>query len=242
MQPSPKTKAMMYQRISIPNYDKVPIEVEFLVIHYTGGTLERALSLFKNPEAAVSAHLIIGTEGEIIETVPCMEGTALRAWHAGKSYWFNDGRQWENFNNFSIGIELVNFNGNIFRYTESQYQSLSQVIKHLQGIYPALKSATRILGHEHIACRRGKADPGCLFEWERIFKSCYTDTYTLVKRRCICPSNLRQAFKSLAKFAPTDNSMKMSQFWSAFNHAMETAISMRYRNRKDSDDLSCENA
>lgn len=230
---------MMYQRVNIPNYDSIPIEVEFLVIHYTGGTLERALSLFKNPKAAVSAHLIIGTEGEIIETVPCMEGAALRAWHAGKSYWFSDGRWWENFNNFSIGIELVNFNGNIFRYTESQYRSLSRVVRHLQGLYPALRSATRILGHEHIACWRGKADPGCLFEWERIFRTCYADVHTF-ERRCVCPSNLRRAFKGLVKFAPTGDFVKMSQFWSAFNRAMETAISMRYR--KNGDDLSCRGA
>ncbi|MDE0092638.1 MAG: hypothetical protein OXN83_05090, partial [Oligoflexia bacterium] len=43
-------------------------------------------------------------------------------------------------------------------------------------IYPALKSSDRVLGHEHVAGCRGKKDPGCFFDWKRLFKKVYADS------------------------------------------------------------------
>ena len=77
---------------------------------------------------------------------------------------------WKGFNDFSIGIELVNYNGNVFPYTDQQYEALAQVILHLKSKYSSLKQAKRIVGHEHISGFRGKADHGHLFDWKRFLR------------------------------------------------------------------------
>ena len=66
----------------------------------------------------VSAHLLVRRDGTIIQLVPFN----LRAWHAGVSRY--KGR--ENFNDFSIGIELEG--SPISRYTNIQYEKLNEVI------------------------------------------------------------------------------------------------------------------
>src|SRR5690606_5256919 len=72
-----------------------------IVIHYTAGpSVASAVNTFKNPTAKVSAHLVIGRDGEIVQMVPF----DTIAWHAGKSEY--NGRS--GYNNFSIGIEIVN--------------------------------------------------------------------------------------------------------------------------------------
>jgi N-acetylmuramoyl-L-alanine amidase len=157
-----------------PNYTDLVIGVEYVVIHYTAATLERTLDIFMNPASEVSAHLVIDRDGVVHELVPCFDGSALRAWHAGKSRLeVQGGALVEGFNDRSIGIELVNLNGNIIPYTEAQYAALFKTIERLKGIYPALAKAEAIIGHEQIAGFRGKCDPGILFEWERLFSVCY---------------------------------------------------------------------
>jgi N-acetylmuramoyl-L-alanine amidase len=77
-------------------------DIDTIVIHYTGGeTLDGAVSWFMNKTAQASAHYIIGRDGEIVQMV-LNEDTA---WHAGKSQL--DDRK--SVNQFSIGIELVNW-------------------------------------------------------------------------------------------------------------------------------------
>ena len=110
-----------------PNYDPVEIPVEFLVLHYTAGDLASTLELFLDPAREVSAHLIIAEDGEVFELVPCWDGLVHKAWHAGRSFWIDPEKKWEEFNNFSIGIEIVNLNGNLFPYSERQYQALAEV-------------------------------------------------------------------------------------------------------------------
>jgi N-acetylmuramoyl-L-alanine amidase len=154
------------------NYDAYPISVEFLIIHYSATSLDGLLKIFFDEQAKVSAHFVISTEGEVMELVPCLDGVVHRAWHAGRSRW-HDEREWAGFNDFSIGIELINLNGNIFPYTWKQTVALKELILHLQSKFPALKDPARILGHEHIAGFRGKVDPGICFDWADVFRSCY---------------------------------------------------------------------
>ena len=151
------------------------IPVEFVILHYTAQTLKGSLDIFLNSKP-VSCHLIIDRDGSVYELVECWEGICKKAFHAGLSYFLSNKKEkWEDFNNFSIGIELVNWNGNIFHFTEEQYHSLFEVLAHLKEIYPNLKNSDRILGHEHIAGFRGKKDPGRLFDWKRLFKEVYKD-------------------------------------------------------------------
>ena len=213
-----------YSVVPTVNYDAVVIDVEYVVIHYTGGSLKRSLELLLDPDKEVSAHLLIAEDGSIIELVPCLDGEALMAWHAGDSTWSDGNRTWDGFNNFSIGIELVNLHGNFFEYTEDQYQSLIQVIDYLKSIYPSLQSADRVVGHEHIAGWRGKADPGCMFEWERVFRECYSGQKAPV-RVPVMPEPLKTA---LAKFLPyePDGEDESAEFWHAMNYSTEVAIGL----------------
>jgi len=118
------------------------------------------MKIFHDEQSKVSAHFVIAEEGEVIELVPCTH----RAWHAGESKW----EGWTRFNDISIGVELINRNGNIFPYSSKQMTALKKLIEHLQQQFPALKNPRRILGHEHIAGYRGKIDPGIYFNWGEI--------------------------------------------------------------------------
>ena len=206
------------------------IPVEFVILHYTAQSLKGSLNIFLNSKQ-VSCHLLIDTDGQVYEMIPCWDGVCKKAFHAGKSFfkeppkettretskenpkeqnskqktqsknvkevhkvidreqknhWKNvketkkeTNKQWKNFNNFSIGIELINLNGNLFPFTDQQYQSLFKVINHLKNKYPALNSEKRILGHEQIAGFRGKKDPGVLFDWPLLFQKIYGKKHNL---------------------------------------------------------------
>ena len=158
-----------------PHFSPVRISVEFLIIHYTAQSFQGSLDIFlSKSEPQVSCHLLIDEKGQVYELVKCWNNFCQKAFHAGKSRWkdFN-GKDWKNFNAFSIGIELVNLNGNVFAYTEEQYKALFKVIQHLRTVYSNLKTPYRILGHEHIAGFRGKVDPGTFFDWKRLYKAVY---------------------------------------------------------------------
>ena len=104
----------------------------------------------------VSSHLFIRRTGEVIQFVPFNK----KAWHAGKSRY----KERENFNEFSIGIELEGSVDDIF--TDNQYHTLKLVIQELKELYPTIKDSN-ILRHSDIAPDR-KNDPGEHFSMNRI--------------------------------------------------------------------------
>jgi len=155
-----------------------------LIIHYTAGrSIDSSRDWFKNPAAKASAHLIIGTNGSIIQMVPFNK----KAWHAGKSMW----KGLNGMNSYSIGIELDNPGkltkvGTKFRswfgkeYTEEKVieakhkhqpqnafwhtfteQQLDSCLKASQTIFIHYQIKD-ILGHEDISPHR-KEDPGPAF-------------------------------------------------------------------------------
>ena len=72
-----------------------------IVIHYTGGSsAQSSANWLCDQRAKASAHVVIGTEGEIIQLV----SFDTIAWHAGRSIW--EGRS--GLNQYSIGIEIDN--------------------------------------------------------------------------------------------------------------------------------------
>lgn len=156
-------------RHTSPNFSPAEIPVEFLVIHYTACDLKRATEIFGSRERGVCAHFVLDTDGTVYDYGGFLNGPILRGAHAGKSHLGGD--KFVNFNQFSIGVEIINLNGNLLEYTDAQYMSLAELVIHLQGRFPALKSAERIVGHEHIAHWRGKADPGVMFDWRRFLTS-----------------------------------------------------------------------
>ena len=200
-----------------PNCDKKAIKVEFLVLHYTAAFFADTLNLFLSSVSRVSSHLIIDVTGQVYEVVDCMKGQCFRAWHAGESYLETKDKRWKNFNDFSIGIELVNLNGNLFAYSKEQYESLKEVIKKLKTHYPALRNPNRALGHEHIASHRGKVDPGYCFDWALFFKMNYGLSASLRK-----PNLTHKQRKLFLDEAKANKQVKESEYWMTLNKQMES--------------------
>ena len=154
---------------------------DMIVLHYTAGTSAESSALFlTRPD--VSAHLVIGRDGEVFQLVPFN----IEAWHAGKSWYAGRG----GLNRYSIGIELDNlgklrFSGNLFiaecgrvvtpdevytdcsgdsptywhRYTARQIRVLREICTLLEETYPIRD----VVGHSVITPR--KIDPGPALEF-----------------------------------------------------------------------------
>lgn len=156
-----------------------------LVIHYTAtpaGTGPQVARAFQAPAAKASAHLVIDTNGAVIQ---CVEFDRQAA-HAGVSSY----RGRAGCNGYSIGIELVNpgplqpdgnggFTDTYHRpfvgqaveapsgryrywapYPAAQMEALVSATRYIVGHYPI----AAVTGHSHIAPGR-KIDPGLAFDW-----------------------------------------------------------------------------
>ena len=155
-----------------------------IVIHYTAGaSLASSVKALCDPRKRVSAHLVIGRDGSVVQLVRFNR----IAWHAGKSAW----GQRVGLNDFSIGIELDNAGrltkrgdeyitwwrgaiekkdvlkaqhqfdtgpGYWHRYTKPQLRALQQICKLLANEY----GIKEIVGHDEISPAR-KQDPGPAF-------------------------------------------------------------------------------
>ena len=203
------------------NYDSVQIPVEFMVVHYTSAGWAKTMDIFEDPRSHVSCHFVIDEDGSVYELVPCVDGTCFKAWHAGDSQWKEKDKTWKQFNDFSIGVELVNKNGNIFQYTQKQYDSLKFLLEKLKVSYPALRNPDRILGHEHIAGYRGKVDPGHCFDWPLFFEM--NNFASAPIRKAVLPEKHRQRFVDIALklSSPSDEE------WMQLSQKMESEASLK---------------
>lgn len=204
------------------NYDPVEIKVEFLVIHYTSAGLLKTLDIFRDPDSKASSHLVVDCDGAVYELISCLKGKCFKAWHAGESCWQAEGREWRRFNDFSIGVELVNKNGNLFEYTKEQYRSLQSVLEQLKAHYAALKNPERILGHEHIAGYRGKVDPGHCFDWSLFFEMNYDNPFPL--RKAVLPEKQRRMFSDISYSFLKNTETQKDEDWMQLNRQMEKSI------------------
>tara|TARA_Y100000590_G_scaffold399585_1_gene482987 strand:+ start:291 stop:1013 length:723 start_codon:yes stop_codon:yes gene_type:complete len=152
---------MKIDRFYSPNFNKrkrSKKSIKVIIIHYTGMQSQReSLIRLCNPGSKVSAHFLIGRNGNIFRLV---QDNKI-AWHAGKSCW----GKYKNLNKNSIGIELVN-KGHKFGYqnfTNKQLLNLIWLCKKLIKKYKIKKK--NIIGHSDIAPLR-KTDPGEKFPWQ----------------------------------------------------------------------------
>jgi N-acetylmuramoyl-L-alanine amidase len=165
-----------------------PGAMDTVVIHYTGSPFKSTINTFQNPTVKVSAHLLIGRDGQIIQFVPFN----TVAWHAGESSY--QGRT--GFNQYSIGIEVENSgpltkSGNIFRtwygssmdasdvieathrnersprYWQTYTEEQIQLVKEICELFVDTYDIKFILGHEEIAPGR-KTDPGPAFPLDKL--------------------------------------------------------------------------
>ena len=140
-----------------PNCDERALPISMVVLHYTGmQTGAEAEERLVDPAAKVSAHYLIGEDGEVVRLVP--EGR--RAWHAGRSYW----RGLTDVNSASIGIELVN-PGHEWGYRAFPRPQMEALLPLLAGIVKMHDiPRANVVGHSDVAPAR-KDDPGELFDW-----------------------------------------------------------------------------
>lgn len=143
-----------------PNFNTRSGPPDMVVLHYTGmRTAEEALARMCDPTSQVSAHYMIGEDGQVFRLVD----EERRAWHAGKSSWKGQ----TDLNSASIGIEIVN-PGHEFGYRDFPGAQIDAVIGVLDGARARWDIPDhRILGHSDIAPSR-KQDPGERFPWARL--------------------------------------------------------------------------
>ena len=169
------------------NYDRRvgSNQPKFIIIHFTTGTdIRQTINTFRDPDAGVSTHLIIGRDGRVIQCVPFDHA----AQHCGFSYWEDNG----NLNKCTIGIEIDNagflsksWDGKwVRKHTVIPTEKVTPArhvkdfsIRHWEGftlqqleatfaIVAALKAAypiQDILGHDDINIKF-RRDPGPLFK------------------------------------------------------------------------------
>lgn len=126
----------------------------FVIIHHTDqDSLQQTLYTFTLPRTQVSAHYVIGKNGEIYH----MLNDYYRAWHAGAGKWGNT----TDLNSTSLGIELDN-NGEE-SFAPAQIESLIKLLGVLKEKYNI--PAQNFIGHADVAPTR-KVDPNNYFPWK----------------------------------------------------------------------------
>ncbi len=143
-----------------PNFNGRELPISMVVIHYTEmRDKDVALARLCDPESGVSAHYLIGKDGEVVHLVD----EDKRAWHAGVAYW----RGHKDVNSASIGIEL-DHPGHKFGYTEFprvQIDALVPLLARMMKTHDIPRA--NVVGHSDVAPMR-KIDPGEFFPWERL--------------------------------------------------------------------------
>lgn len=143
----------------------------FVILHHTSqNSVAQTVRTFQLDHTQVSAHYIVGKEGEIIQMLNDYD----RAWHAGRSKW----GAVTDLNSVSIGIELDN-NGRE-PFPEVQIGSLLQLLDTLKTKYQIPQ--VNFLAHGDVAPGR-KNDPNSFFPWKRLaergFGIWYNEDYLL---------------------------------------------------------------
>ena len=170
-------------------------KIKFLIIHYTGMQSMRAsIKRLIAEKYKVSCHYLISRDGKIFQLVK----DNLIAWHAGKSKW----GKYENLNDKSIGIELVN-KGHKFGYQKFSKRQINALIKLCTQLKRKYKIKNRfILGHSDIAPLR-KSDPGEKFPWFILKRKKIGIWYTLKNQKFLKEFNKKEVrkifFKNLYK-------------------------------------------
>jgi len=149
----PQTKREARQVASIHFNLRKP---NYVIIHHTAqDSLEQTLHTFTIPHSEVSAHYVIGRNGEVYQLL----NDYVRGWHAGAGKWGTV----TDLNSISLGVELDN-NGKE-PFTEPQIYSLLTLLDTLKQRYNI--PSANFIGHSDIAPSR-KVDPSAFFPWKRL--------------------------------------------------------------------------
>lgn len=152
----------LYIEIGSPNHGprKGGAVPRFVLLHYTAmESFAAARARLCDPEAEVSAHYLIGRQGQLVQLV----AEQRRAWHAGAGGWGDC----TDLNSASIGIELEN-PGSLADHPPFPDPQMRRLERLLCGIMARWGiPRDHVLGHSDIAPAR-KPDPGPKFDWTRL--------------------------------------------------------------------------
>lgn len=133
--------------------------VSLIILHATAdqGNELGAEDWMCSPKSKASAHLHIRRDGSVTRLVP----DAMRAWHAGISYWPSIA----DVNSESLGWEIANRNDGREPYTDAQYSTVAKLLRHYmpQGILRG-----DVLSHANVSPGR-KTDP-LGWDWSRMWR------------------------------------------------------------------------
>ena len=182
-----------------------------LVLHHTAGSLPSSLEILqgKDPKHRVGVHYVVTDEPKprVIRMVP----EEMAAFHAGKSTW----GKLDGLNHHSIGIEVINYDGNVYPYSDAQadiiFALCAEIIRR-HDIKP-----WNVVAHSDIAVGR-KIDPGSKFPWAKLAKlgigaSPLPDELQerIVSGRVATPSHFRRLLKDYGyAVGPDDAGLKLS--------------------------------
>lgn len=129
--------------------------IEMLILHCSAHAPAEMIGVLT--ERKLSAHYIIGTDGQILQLIP----EEKRAWHAGVSYW----RGKKMLNRYSIGIELSSPSMGQAAYPAAQIKALCTLCRQIMARYNI--KPQNVLAHSDVAPTR-KPDPGMAFPWQQL--------------------------------------------------------------------------
>lgn len=152
-----------WQEASPRNYTKGrTAAVDRVVIHVAEGTLRGTAAWFQNPQAGVSAHFTVGSDGTVIQSV----SEKNTAWHAGP---VPAGQP--DMNARSIGIEHEGRQNpaNPWQPTDAQLNATAELVAGICGRHGIPVDRTHIIGHSEVfPGRAARANcPGKGWPWDR---------------------------------------------------------------------------
>jgi N-acetylmuramoyl-L-alanine amidase len=143
-------------RIQSDSFSQRIAKVTTLVLHHTALNFER--SIYAMVHGATSAHYVVAEDGVVYKILEDNEV----AYHAGLSKW----RGVPQLNGRSIGIEIVNLDGNVNAYPQKQVDAARELSALIMARNPDI-SGRNVVGHADIAPSR-KKDPGLMFPWQEL--------------------------------------------------------------------------
>ena len=177
--------------------------IQALILHHTAGSLAGSYDVLqgKKSDHRVGIHYLVTDEAKprVIAMVP----EAKAAFHAGKSAW----RQFDSLNQYSIGIEIINLDGNVHPYSPAQKEIIANLCADILRRHPGI-APTEVLAHSDIAVGR-KVDPGLLFPWAEL------------AARNIGAWPLAADVEGFAKSAPTAEPAELRRLLMTYGYAVE---------------------
>lgn len=167
-----------------------------IIVHSTRGgassqerEYQATCAWFANPASQVSAHRVIGFDGN---GAICVADDRI-AWHAGPFY-----------NPSYLGVELTQPTIND-DYSAAQYDSLRQLLKWWCTKYNIPFDRNFIKGHDEISLV--KSDPGHKFDWSRIFKEDEVAALSDEEKRAVREGldeiwQVREGLRAAAEYLP----------------------------------------